>query len=206
MNEDLDSRPPIVRTVVKVGGAAFRGPHALAPLAEALATAGRDLPILVVPGGGGFADRVREIDREFGLTDSAAHWMAVAAMDQSAFLLADQIRGATIVTGLGSISTAIEGGRIPVLAPSTWLAACDPLPHSWDVTSDSIAAWMAGQVGARRLVLVKPGGVDVVRSPGGVPRVVDGYFSRALPGNVAWEVVPVDDIAAVLAAVARTTD
>ena len=31
----------------------------------------------------------------------------------------------------------------------------DALPASWEVTSDSIAAWVADQVGAGRLVLVK---------------------------------------------------
>ena len=34
----------------------------------------------------------------------------------------------------------------------------DALPASWEVTSDSIAAWVAAQIGAERLVLVK--GVD----------------------------------------------
>ena len=46
-------------------------------------------------------------------------------------------------------------GRVPVLAPSAWLRAADPLPHSWDVTSDSIAAWIAGQAGALRLGIAR---------------------------------------------------
>ncbi len=43
----------------------------------------------------------------------------------------------------------------------------DELPASWDVTSDSIAAWVADRVGAGRLVLVKE--VDGVGRPGRRP-------------------------------------
>ena len=41
----------------------------------------------------------------------------------------------------------------PCCCPPSW--PLDALPASWEVTSDSIAAWVAGQVGADRLVLVK---------------------------------------------------
>ena len=78
---------------------------------------------------------------------------------------------------------------LPVLAPYRWLRDADPLPHSWDVTSDSIAAWVAGAVGARRLVLVKPPG-----AAGG--DLVDAYFSRALPAEVTAEIVASDDFLA----------
>jgi aspartokinase-like uncharacterized kinase len=64
-----------------------------------------------------------------------------------------------------------------VLAPYAWLRDADPLPHSWDVTSDSIAAWVAGQVGASRLVLLKP--------PGAVAGDrMDAHFAQALPAGV----------------------
>ena len=75
-------------------------------------------------------------------------------------------------------------GRVPVLAPSRWLRDADPLPHSWDVTSDSLAAWIAGVVGARRLVLIKP--------PGASGQVVDAYFSGTLPASVKAVIVTAD--------------
>ena len=51
-------------------------------------------------------------------------------------------------------------GRIPVLAPRRFLdeidaSSPDPLPHSWDVTTDSIAARVAVHLGAAELVLLK---------------------------------------------------
>ena len=74
------------------------------------------------------------------------------------------------------------------LVPSRWLSSVDPLPHTWDVTSDSIAAWVAGAVGATRLVLVKP--------PGAGAEAVDAYFHRGLPPDVGPpEVIPADQIA-----------
>jgi len=84
---------------------------------------------------------------------------------------------------------------VPVLRPSRWLRDADPLPHSWDVTSDSIAAWIAGQVGARQLILVKPAGVDRTE------RAVDAYFSRALPTGVELVIVPADRIGELRSAV-----
>lgn len=182
MNEDR------VRTVVKIGGRAWAAPAILAPIAEAVARANC---LLVVPGGGLFADRVREVDREFGLSDTAAHWMAIRAMDQAAWLLADRIPRAVVVSRLESIRAAIDAERVPVLAPSECLLEADPLPHSWEVTSDSIAAWVAGEIRARRLVLVKPPGVRISGSDA-LP-FVDPYFSRALPDDVDWCVVPADD-------------
>jgi len=74
-----------------------------------------------------------------------------------------------------------------VLAPYRWLRAADPLPHSWEVTSDSIAAWLAGQVRARRVVLIKP-------APGDPTKLVDSYFLRTLPRGVEHLVVTADDL------------
>src|SRR6266852_4299449 len=77
--------------------------------------------------------------------------------------------------------------RLPVLAPYRWLRAADPLPHSWEVTSDSIAAWLAGQVRARRVVLIKP-------AQGDPAKLVDSYFLRTLPRGVEHLVVTADDL------------
>ena len=54
------------------------------------------------------------------------------------------------------------------------MRASDPLPHSWDITSDSIAAYIAGVLDARELILVKP--ID-----GPVNALVDRGFAAACP-------------------------
>ena len=153
-----------------------------------IADAGRDVSILIVPGGGPFADTVRDADQRFGLTDEAAHWMAVLAMDQYAHLIASRLANSVLVSGPGDIEPALAPHRVPVLAPYRWLRDADPLPHSWDVTSDSIAAWIARQLGASRLVLIKPPGASG-------PDVVDPYFSDVLPTHISASIITADRIA-----------
>ena len=124
-----------VLTVVKVGGGLDRI-EALTRVCATLAELGSRHRLLVVPGGAWFADAVRVADRRFGLEDATAHRMAILGMEQFGLLLRDLLPGGP-----------------PVVMPAG--LALDELPESWDVTSDSIAAWVAGDVGADRLVLVK---------------------------------------------------
>jgi probable H4MPT-linked C1 transfer pathway protein len=175
-----------VEIVVKIGGSVLAQPECFDAVLAVVGAAARERRLLVVPGGGPFADAVRAVDRQLHLSDDAAHWMAVLAMDQYAHLIAGRLEGGLLAANPAGISAALGCGRIPVLAPSRWLSAEDPLPHAWDVTSDSIAAWVAGIVGARRLVLVKPSGASG-------PGLVDACFSRALPQSVELSVVPADD-------------
>jgi aspartokinase-like uncharacterized kinase len=177
-----------VDIVVKVGGGILKEVEAFDAVLAALRAGAQSRRLLIVPGGGPFADAVRDVDRRLGLSDSAAHWMAVLAMDQHAHLIAARLAGAVLVGEPREIALALEAHDIPVLAPSRWLRAVDPLPHSWDVTSDSIAAWVAGQVGARALVLVKPSGAQTSDA------AVDPYFPQALPAGVTTTIVPVDRI------------
>jgi aspartokinase-like uncharacterized kinase len=175
-------RRPAVDAVIKVGGALLRMPGALETGSRAIALAARSHTLLVVPGGGVFADAVREVERESQrtgapLSSDAAHWMAILGMDQYAQVLGERIHGADVVDGAEAVQRTLDAARIPVLAPYRWLRAVDPLPHSWDVTSDSIAAWVAGAVGARAVVLVKP-------VAGAVGELTDAYFTRALPEGV----------------------
>jgi aspartokinase-like uncharacterized kinase len=186
-----DERPAtkddaIVDIVVKVGGGLLGAPAHFDAVLAAIAHASSASRILIVPGGGPFAETVRQVDREFGLTDDAAHWMAVLAMDQYAHLITSRVPRGALATDASEVAAAFSAALVPVLAISRWLRDADPLPHTWAVTSDSIAAWVASAVGARRLVLVKP---PEARSRG----AVDAYFDRALTAGVTSTVVPADD-------------
>ena len=178
--------------VIKVGGSLLAHAGHLDTVLAAIASAARSRRLLIVPGGGPFADVVRDVDRRVGIPDDAAHWMAVLAMDQYAHLLAARLTGGVVVTTARDATRAIEMKSVPVLAPSRWLAEADPLPHSWDVTSDSIAAWVAGQVGARELVLVKAAGAHG-------DALVDPYFAQVVPAHIVPVIVSADHAAAVLA-------
>jgi probable H4MPT-linked C1 transfer pathway protein len=173
-------------TVIKIGGGLLAQPEHVDATHDAIACPIQDVPMVVIPGGGPFADAVRDADATFGLDDDAAHWMAVLAMDQYAVMLASRITGAALVRNADDIAAALDAGTLPVLAPFQWLRAADPLPHSWDVTSDSIAAWIAREVGAWRLVLVKPAGAAG-------DATVDASFENVLGSGVDVRIVHAGD-------------
>jgi probable H4MPT-linked C1 transfer pathway protein len=185
------SPEPRVDLVIKIGGGLLAQTECFGAVLSAVADAGRARRVLVVPGGGPFADAVRAVDSRLRLSDDTAHWMAVLAMDQYAHLIAARLAGGTLVASCRDVMMALDAGRVAVLAPSQWLREADPLPHSWDVTSDSIAAWVAGAVGARRLVLVKPAGAAGAD-------LIDPYFSRVLPADVAATVLSADELSSAL--------
>jgi 5-(aminomethyl)-3-furanmethanol phosphate kinase len=174
--------PRRLAAVVKFGGSLLNDPPQHARVCAALGDLNRRHALLVVPGGGPLADAVRTLDRRMSLGDDVSHWMAILAMDQHARLLANRIHGALVVDGPEEIRRAVADGHLPVLAPTRWLEAADPLPHEWSVTSDSIAAWVASAVGAPSIVLVKS-----IDAP--LPTLVDGYFTTALASHITATVV-----------------
>jgi aspartokinase-like uncharacterized kinase len=178
---------PVVHTIVKVGGGLLGKAGAFDLVLEALTAFRRHRRLVVIPGGGPFADAVREMFKRVKIGADAAHWMAVLGMEQYAHAVAARAPGATLVEQPGEIKAALAAGRLPVLAPYRWLRAADPLPHSWDVTSDSIAAWVAGALGARRVVLIKP-------AVGSARQLVDPQFLHTLPPGVEHLIVTADDL------------
>ncbi len=161
---------------MKLGGSLLAEAD-LRPLLEVLIEAARTRPLLVVPGGGPFADAVRAATERHDPGESAAHWMAIQAMDQLATMLAGLAPTARLATEPREVASVVAQGRLAILAPFAWLRAEDPLPHGWHVTSDSLSAWVARALGAERLVLLKS--TDSV--PSGV---VDDYFFQALPAGL----------------------
>jgi aspartokinase-like uncharacterized kinase len=166
-------RPPLV---VKVGGALSHVPGALDDVARALPALARAQPVLVVPGGGPFAEQVRRAQHDLEFSEDAAHWMAILGMDQYALLLADRLPFARLLHDVDEVRD-LATGEVGILAPYRWMRAADPLPHTWDATSDSIAAVVAGAVGAIELLLVK--------ATSGTPeRLADAFFPRSCPPTV----------------------
>ena len=168
-------------TVVKVGGAICRDPAALRLALEAIGRRARHQTLVVVPGGGAFAEQVRLAQRTLGFSDDAAHWMAILAIEQVAQLIANRRAGARLVQNPGEIAAARRAGLIPVLAPHAWMRQVDALPHSWDVTSDSIAAFIAEALGAVELILLK-------RVDGPVEALADRAFTTTRPAGLAVRV------------------
>jgi aspartokinase-like uncharacterized kinase len=167
--------PPLV---LKLGGSLAAGDHLRAWLR--LAADHADRFIVIVPGGGPFADAVRETQRKLGFEDGPAHRMALLAMEQFAIAMAGVEKRLCMASSPITIERALIRKQPVAWRPSAMALGRPDLPESWDVTSDSLACWLAEELCARRLVLVKstePPGND--RSPEALAAA--GYVDPAFP-------------------------
>jgi aspartokinase-like uncharacterized kinase len=140
--------------IVKIGGSLAADATVLRDLCIELSKAGERFKLAVVPGGGEFADVVRAVDSRFGLRAVVAHRMAVMGMDQYGLLLAELIPRCRVAFSVGVVECLSGSGRVAVLLPSRLVFRARSLESSWNVTSDSIAAYVAGRLDAGKLVLV----------------------------------------------------
>ena len=141
-------------TVVKIGGSLALHPEKLKILCSKLSATSKKHNILVVPGGGEFADTVRVVDKRFSLSDSVSHRMAILGMDQYGFLLSDLITSSQLIDQLNQVQSVFDLHKLPVFLPSNFMIKNDPLENSWNVTSDSIAVYLANQLHIQKVVLV----------------------------------------------------
>ena len=163
--------------VVKLGGS-FAFSTILTDWIRALTScAGR---VVIVPGGGPFADAVRNAQRRMGFDDRAAHLMSLLAMEQygHALLCCDDLLQPA--DSVERIERQLAAQRVPVWMPARMAAAAPDVEPSWRVTSDSLAAWLSGMIGADRLILVKH-----VGAPSGLEQCQDlvamGVVDEAFP-------------------------
>jgi len=143
-----------IDAVLKIGGSLSRG-AGLQTLCREISGLSKRHTLLIVPGGGDFADQVRKVYRQYNLDETAAHHMALLAMDQYGYLLSQLIPDSILTADLKAAFDAAEKAKAAVLLPSKSVIEVDPLPHSWQVTSDTIAAWLGSVSSCRRLVLLK---------------------------------------------------
>ena len=183
------------RAVVKLGGSTA---HAVEMETWVGALAASSLPLVIVPGGGPFADRVREAQENMGFSDAAAHAMAILAMEQFGHAILDGHEKLTPARSLRDMERALASGTIPVWLPSSMAIPEQDIPASWDITSDSLAAWLAGKIGADALLLIKQtdafsGGdtVDSLAARG----IVDVGFAAMLPPGLDFHLAGPEDAA-----------
>ena len=105
--------------------------------------------LILIPGGGPFAEVVRNVSADLSISEETAHWMAVLAMHQYGLLLANGEIGIALVESMKEIDGAEP---IRILLPYEVLKADDCLPHTWDVTSDTIAAFVANKIGEKTFI------------------------------------------------------
>lgn len=157
--------------IIKLGGSLCGTPELTAWLTE-ISTA--TTPVIIVPGGGPFADNIRHAQAEHNFNDSVAHQMALLAMAQFGLLLQSFVPNLTVFSD--PISLPDESA---IWLPDLSLATRQDIAHSWDITADSLALWLAQQHGAV-LALVKSniGAVPCTLKRACQQGILDADFSR----------------------------
>jgi 5-(aminomethyl)-3-furanmethanol phosphate kinase len=144
-----------MEAVIKVGGSIAEHPEALKTLCKKLNKIAKKHRLLIVPGGGEFADVVRGIEKRFATSAYVSHKMAVLGMDQFGLLLSELIPNGIAIASLEKAKDYWKSETTPVFLPSKMMFREEPLEASWDVTSDSIAAFVASRVKADIVILAK---------------------------------------------------
>lgn len=145
--------------VIKVGGSLLTWDQLPGRLARYLAGLRAARPVLIV-GGGRATDLVRDLDQLHDLGPDRADALALRALDFTAQLLGTLLDAAAATARVEDLEATWAAGKVPILAPRAFLDELDrpgpdPLPRSWDVTTDSIAARLAEHLGASELILLK---------------------------------------------------
>jgi dihydroneopterin aldolase len=184
-------------TVIKIGGSCASSLDLRRWTALVAGCAAR---AVIVPGGGPFADAVRTAQPRMGFDDAAAHHMAMLGMEQFGYALASFDRRLVVADSMAVLRRALAAGKVAVWRPARMAMKAADIPASWRVTSDSLAAWLAGKLRAPRLLLLKQ--VDLSRQPVTATALAEqGIVDPAFPtflkasGAAAFILGPADHMA-----------
>ncbi len=169
--------------IVKIGGSLATN-DALLSWLEVLGTYGSGEAV-IVPGGGPFAELVDSSQNFWQFDDASAHHMALLAMAQYGVMMSGMRAGLVPVDSERELRLVLEAGGVPIWLPTDMVRSDHDVQPSWEVTSDSLAAWLAHRLGANQLLLVKSVQLgNRVISADSLMRqgVVDAAFPRYVQG------------------------
>ena len=109
--------------------------------------------IIVIPGGGSFANFVRSLDEVLQIGDDLAHWIAIYSMNYHGIILNRKYPNLETIEKLKTFQDAKQ--MFCIFLPYSFLREDDTLPHNWDVTSDSIALYVANKLKLSQCFLIK---------------------------------------------------
>jgi 5-(aminomethyl)-3-furanmethanol phosphate kinase len=139
--------------VVKIGGSLSHDPSLRDWLTQLWEVGGGR--VVIVPGGGDFADRVRLYQKEWQFDDLAAHNMCLLAMTQYALMMQGVLPDLELAANEDMIRRTLRNGKVAVWMPIGLMSATPNQMTNWDTTSDSLAAWLSTSLNAERLLVVK---------------------------------------------------
>ena len=139
--------------VVKLGGSLHSSDY-LKRWLEEISQHGRGQVVLVV-GGGPFADVVRDSQKQHHYDDRTAHNMAMLGMQQYAEMIANISPTLTLTYDIASIHKVLDEDGIPVWMPYNMLINETAIQPDWNMTSDGLATWLAEQMNIQQLLFIK---------------------------------------------------
>ena len=137
--------------VIKLGGSLLRDKSSLRQCLKTVDSCSES--VVIVPGGGVFADQVRASQKQWGFDQVTAHQMALLAMQQMALLFKGIKPSLVVAEAVKSIQALNKD--VVVWSPNIAELDSAGIKASWDITSDSLAAWLAHQLAATELIIVK---------------------------------------------------
>jgi 5-(aminomethyl)-3-furanmethanol phosphate kinase len=152
--------------VLKLGGSLAES-RRLTGLAEIVA--GCRAPVVVVPGGGPFADGVRAAQAPLGLAARHPRFVTAETLEE--------------------IARVLVAGAIPVWLPFALQHADDAVPADWTATSDALAARLAERMGCGAVALVKSCAVPAGETLTGLTAsgIVDPVFGQIVTrARLSW--------------------
>lgn len=178
--------------VIKVGGSLFTDSR-LGPALREWLDGRPEERLLLVPGGGDLANAVRGYHDHHHLSEELCHWLALRCLSINAHFLAELLPGSVIIPdALADLIDTAEA-RLTILDAFDFAQTDEDrngsLEHSWQVTSDAIAARATTLSGATRLILLKSMALEpsVTWSEAASRGWVDGMFPEvATEQTVEW--------------------
>jgi aspartokinase-like uncharacterized kinase len=145
--------------VIKLGGSLMASGR-LQQCLDKIERCYQDKAVVIVPGGGVFADQVRRVQQQWQFDDRTAHLMAILAMQQMALLFKALKPCFMVAPSLAELQNQTSQQGVVIWSPDVVELDKVGIPSSWDVTSDSLAAWLAKTLDADELILVKSVNID----------------------------------------------
>ena len=165
--------------IVKIGGSLYSSPQLKEWIDQLALVDGHT--IVIVPGGGPFADQVRDAASQWDLSEQCSHHMAVLAMQQFALMLVGLNENLHLVDTCKDIHSENNKGRVMVWSPYKEVSNSCDYPKNWQVTSDSLAIWLASKLSATHMCLIKSAPIDgFTHEELLASDVVDNYFATAM--------------------------
>ena len=176
-------------TVMKLGGSLFDFPELSGRLVQFLDEQIFARPV-IIPGGGRFADEVRRLDNLYNLGETQSHELAVKTLSLTSRLIAGMSSRFQFASSPDQLPEIWNAELLPVLDVTELVLRQSSLPASWEVTSDSIAAWLCSLHQDSQLVLMKSVPFDgtVSLSEAAKLGLVDDHFPTAASGlrQLSW--------------------